>query len=79
MYKINRTQVKTKEEKVAERISTILSDFSLDLERIGYYIARNTPYVIFCRSIEVLEAAQFQQPIIDEIRMEGYYDDKLFK
>jgi len=79
VYKINRTQVKTKEEKVAERISTILSDFSLDLERIGYYIARNTPYVIFCRSIEVLEAAQFQKPVIDEIRMEGYYDDKLFK
>lgn len=64
---------------MAERISTILSDFSLDLERIGYYIARNTPYVIFCRSIEVLEAAQFQKPVIDEIRMEGYYDDKLFK
>lgn len=78
MYKISRSKIKTKEEKVAERISVLLSDFSLDLEKIGYYIARNTPYVIFSRAIEVLESAQFQQPIIDEVR-EGIYDDRLFK
>lgn len=78
MYRISRSKIKTKEEKVAERISVLLSDFSLDLEKIGYYIARNTPYVIFSRAIEVLESAQFQQPIIDEVR-EGIYDDRLFK
>lgn len=78
MYRISRSKLKTKEEKVAERLSLLLSDFHLDLEKVGYYIARNTPYVIFCRAIEVLESAQFQQPIIDEIR-EGIYDDRLFK
>jgi len=78
MYRINRSNIKTKEEKVAERISTLLSDFTLDLEKIGYYLARTAPYVIFSRSIEVLESAQFQQPIIDEVRS-GMYDDRLFK
>ncbi len=78
MYRVNRSKVKTKEEKVAERINVLLSDFSLDLEKVGYYIARETPYVIFNRAIEVLESAQFQKPIVDEVR-DGIYDDRLFK
>jgi hypothetical protein len=78
VYKINRSKLKTKEEKVAERITVLLSDFNLDLERVGYYIARDTPYVIFSRAIEVLESAQFQKPIVDEVR-NGIYDDRLFK
>ena len=78
MYRISRSKIKTKEEKVAERMTTLLSDFNLDLERVGYYLARNTPYVIFSRAIEVLESAQFQKPIVDEVR-EGMYDDRLFK
>ena len=78
MYRISRSKLKTKEEKVAERMTVLLSDFNLDLERVGYYIARNTPYVIFSRAIEVLESAQFQKPIVDEVR-EGIYDDRLFQ
>ncbi len=78
MYRISRSKLKTKEEKVAERLSLLLSDFHLDLEKVGYYIARNTPYVIYSRAIEVLESAQFQKPIIDEIRGD-IYDDRLFK
>jgi hypothetical protein len=78
VYRVNRSKVKTKEEKVAERINVLLSDFSLDLEKVGYYIARETPYVIFNRAIEVLESAQFQKPIVDEVR-DGIYDDRLFK
>jgi len=34
--------------------------------------------VIFSRAIEVLESAQFQKPIVDEVR-DGIYDDRLFK
>jgi len=78
VYRVNRSKVKTKEEKVAERINVLLSDFSLDLEKVGYYIARETPYVIFNRAIEVLESVQFQKPIVDEVR-DGIYDDRLFK
>ena len=78
MYRIQRSNLKTKEQKVAERITVLLSDFNLDLEKVGYYIARETPYVIFNRALEVLESAQFQKPIIDEVR-DGRYDDRLFK
>ena len=78
MYRGSRSKIKTKEEKVAERITVLLSDFNLDLEKVGYYIARNTPYVIFSRAIEVLESAEFQKPIIDEVR-DGRYDDRLFQ
>jgi hypothetical protein len=78
VYRGSRSKIKTKEEKVAERITVLLSDFNLDLEKVGYYIARNTPYVIFSRAIEVLESAEFQKPIIDEVR-DGRYDDRLFQ
>ena len=78
MYRLNRSKIKTKEAKVAERITVLLSDFNLDLEKVGYYIARDSPYVIFNRAIEVLESAQFQNPIVDEVR-DGIYDDRLFK
>lgn len=80
LYRLRQSTIKTKEEKVAERIGTLLSDLTLDLEKVGYYIARNLPYLVFARSLEVLESAEFQKPIIDEIRENGYYyDDRLFK
>ena len=78
MHKGNRSQLKTKEAKVAERISVLLSDFNLDLEKIGYYIARDTPYVIFNRAKELLDSAQFQQPIVDKA-WKGTYDDKFYR
>ena len=55
-------------------MTTLMSDFTLDLEKVGYYLAKTMPYVIFCRSLEVLESAQFQKPIIDEIRGDTYND-----
>lgn len=78
MRRVSRTELKTKEAKVAERISVLLSDLNLDLEKIGYYIARDTPYLIFNRAIEVLESAQFQKPIVDEA-WKGTYDDKFYR
>ena len=79
MYRISKSTIKTKEEKVAERMGVLLSDFSLDLEKVGYYLAKATPYVIFRRATEVLSSAEFQQPLLDDIRNEGYYNDKFFK
>jgi hypothetical protein len=78
MYRINRSKIKTKEEKVADKIITLLSDLTLDLEKIGFYLARTAPYIIFCRSIEVLDSAKFQKPIIDENRS-GIYDDRFYQ
>lgn len=71
MYRISRTSINTKEEKTAQKISALLSDFTLDLEKVGYYLAVATPYLIYRRSLEVLEAAQFQKDPIEKNRI-GY-------
>jgi hypothetical protein len=51
----------TPEEKVAIKISTLLSDFSLDLESIGFYLSRSMPYTIYRRFTEVAESAQYRE------------------
>ena len=47
------------EEKTAIGIGKLLSNFHLDLEKVGYYLAKATPYLVYRRSLEVLESAQF--------------------
>jgi hypothetical protein len=76
VYRINRTKQATKEEKVAIAIGKLLSDFYLDLEKVGYYLARATPYLIYRRSLEVLESAQFQEEKVEQNRL-GYDSDRL--
>ena len=66
------------EERVAKRIGTILSDFSLDLEAVGKYLALSNPYVTYSRAMEVLESAQFNKEISEYREMGKYYDEKLF-
>lgn len=77
MYRISKSVTKTKEEKVAEKIGVLLSDFNLDLEKVGVYMSRSLPYLIFRRSLEVLESAQFQLDIVEQKRVE-YNHDRLF-
>ena len=77
MYRISRNIEKTKEEKVAEKIGVLLSDFHLDLEQVGVYMARSLPYLVFRRGLEVLESAQFQLDIVEQKRVE-YNHDRLF-
>jgi hypothetical protein len=76
MYRISRLQRQSKEEKVAVSIGKLLSDFYLDLEKVGYYLARATPYLIYRRSLEVLESAQFQEDKVEQNRL-GYDSDRL--
>lgn len=68
----------SKEEKVALRIGTILSDFSLDLEAVGKYLATSNPYVAYSRAVEVLEAAQYNKEVAEYREMGKYYGDGLF-
>jgi len=75
MYRISRAHVTTNEEKAAKKIATVLSDFTLDLEKVGYHIARSNPYLLYRRSTEVLEAAKFQEDTVEQNRI-GY--DRLF-
>lgn len=77
MYKISRAVTKTNEEKVAEKIGVLLSDFHLDLEKIGVYMSRNLPYLVYRRALEVLESAEFQLDLVEQKRVE-YNHDRLF-
>ena len=53
----------SKEEKVASRITTLLSDFTLDLEAIGFYLAKTSPHIIYSRANEILEAMQYNKEV----------------
>ena len=77
MYKISRSVAKTNEEKVAEKIGVLLSDFHLDLEKVGVYMSKALPYLVFRRALEVLESAEFQLDIVEQKRVE-YNHDRLF-
>jgi hypothetical protein len=77
MYSIRRTVEKTKEEKVAEKIGVLLSDFHLDLEKVGVYMSKALPYLVFRRALEVLESAEFQLDLVEQKRIE-YNHDRLF-
>jgi len=62
----------SKEEKVANRITTLLSDFTLDLEAIGFYLAKGSPHIIYTRANEVLESMQYNKEV-DELDRGVYY------
>ena len=77
MYRINRNTTPTKEEKVAQRISTLVSDYSLDLEAVGYYLATAIPYLTYSRTVEMLEAARYNKEVAEYYQQGGYYDNSL--
>ena len=66
----------SKEEKVAMAIGRQLSDYSLDLEAVGKYLAVAQPYLIYRRALEVLEAAEYNKQVVEYNRL-GYYSDKI--
>ena len=77
MYKISRAIQKSNEEKVAEKIGVLLSDFHLDLEKVGVYMSKVLPYLVFRRALEVLESADFQLDLVEQKRIQ-YNHDRLF-
>jgi hypothetical protein len=77
MYRIRNTHIITKEEKAASKISTIMSDFNLDLEAVGKYLAISSPYIIYRRALEVLEAMEFNNQVAEYNHQRGYYDEQL--
>lgn len=69
----------SKEEKVAVRIGTLLSDFSLDLERVGKHLALSNPHVIYSRAMEVLESAEYNKETAEyDERLQYYQQGRLF-
>lgn len=67
----------SKEEKVAQNIGRLLSDFSLDLEAVGRHLALSNPYVIYARALEVLEATEYNNTVAEYREQGKYYGDKL--
>ncbi len=45
------------EEKVAIKIGTLLSDFRLDLESVGFYLSRVNPFTVYRRITESVESS----------------------
>ena len=72
MYKINRTIQVTSEEKVAKKMALLLSDLTLDLDKVGYHLAHSNPYLWYARSIEVLEAALYNKEV-EQLNKWGEY------
>lgn len=74
MYRISRASIITKEEKAAQKIAQLMTDFTIDLEKVGYHLARSTPHLLFCRALEVLEAAQYQLDTVEQNRVQYKHD-----
>jgi hypothetical protein len=69
----------SKEEKASLAIGKILSDFSLDLEAVGKYLALSNPYVIYSRAVEVLESAEYNKETAEyNERLQYYEQGRLF-
>ena len=67
----------SKEEKVAVSIGRLLSDFSLDLEAVGKYLATAQPYVIYARILEILEATEYNKEVAEYREIGKYYANEL--
>jgi dTDP-4-dehydrorhamnose reductase len=77
MYRIKRHEVITNEEKVAKKIANLLTDLTIDLDKVGYHLAHSCSYLWYARAMEVLEAAQYNKEVA-EINRWGEYSDTLF-
>ena len=69
----------SKEEKVALSIGKLLSDFSLDLEAVGKYLATAQPYVIYARVLEVLDSTEYNKTVAEYREIGKYYGNNLRK
>jgi len=73
MYRINKTNPITNEEKVAKKIANLLTDLTLDLDRVGYHLYRSNPFLWYSRAIEVLESARYNK---EEKQLDKYGEYK---
>jgi len=59
-----------KETRQAEKFGKLITeDFSLDLERVGYYMVRNLPKIVYDRfEVVSLSAAEEYEKLMKELR-----------
>ena len=68
----SRRLARSEAEKVAEKISRLINDLTLDLDQVGIYVARDN-LITYNRLIEIAEAAEYEREIIS-----GRQHDTLF-
>ena len=78
MYRRGLRLPPSREEKVAVAIGKLLSDFSLDLEAVGKYLATAQPYVVYARALEVLEATEYNKTVAEYREQGKYYANELW-
>lgn len=68
--RIATTPTHNKESKKAEQIAKLLTeDFSIDLERVGYYLVRNLPTIVYHRfDVLALTAQEEYDKLMVEIK-----------
>ncbi len=67
----------SREEKVAVAIGKLVSDFSLDLEAVGKYLATTQPYVVYTRVLEIMEATEYNKEVAEYREIGKYYANEL--
>ena len=67
----------SKEERVATSIGRLLSDFSLDLEAVGKYLATAQPYVVYTRVLEIMDATEYNKEVAEYREIGKYYANEL--
>ena len=67
----------SKEEKVAVSIGKLVSDFSLDLEAVGKYLATTQPYVVYSRVLEIMDATEYNKEVAEYREIGKYYANEL--
>jgi hypothetical protein len=68
--RIRAQAVHTKESRKAEQLAKLLTeDFSIDLERVGYYLVRNLPVIVFKRfDVLALTAQEEYDKLMEEMK-----------
>jgi hypothetical protein len=52
---------KSDNQKVAEKMTSLVNDVTIDLTTVGEHIARTAPNVTYRRFIEIADAAKFER------------------
>jgi hypothetical protein len=60
-----RKHIITEEEKIAKKLSAMVSDVRLDLDSVGIYLARISPSITYNRLMLIAEAAEFEKANVD--------------
>jgi hypothetical protein len=66
----------TPEERVAQRIKTIVEDLNLDIEQTGVMLARVLPHLTYTRLVSMIESAIYEKESImnPELQRERWRD-----